>query len=360
MQRVKEIRRKKDCTSLAAKQTKSARIVMNSDILFLLSRAHPNIKRALPKLTASFGQAGLQSRTLKVEHSYSFDTSLRFYVNLRQLHIKNASTVHLRAMEGKNLDTLVLDSVSRIDLAEACSISVRHLILKSIKMSPKDLICMLDILAPRSLKLVDLHFRGDSNEAVHQALMKIMMLDLWSIEIEDSFIGIDKFLHVVREKRLKRFCFASADKLLSCSYAGVSLSHLVLKGIDGRILKSTLDLVGDIDVLVLKTQQSYAGIPSDITRGARYFVLEGLSICSQLLKRFGKPVSIILRQCNFDSLCFYEFVDLFRGSLRYLSFKHMEMPLDCVGYMKKKLSDCMIELNGNSSFYVSENAMNRK
>lgn len=353
MQRVKEIRRKRDDPpGLAAEASKSARVTINCDILFLLSLTNPNIKRVLPRLSANSGRAGPTNGSLRIEHSYSFDKSLRFYVDLRVLHIKNVSSVCFKAMEGKSLDTLVLDSVSRFDFSEEPIVAVCQLVLTNIRISSKDFICMMNTLAPTSLKLVNTHLQENSGGAVYQVLSKIMLLDLWSMETEGSFMDIDGFFYLVREKRLGRFSFTSSDKLLSYSHTGVSLSYLVLKGIGDGTLKLISDRFLGIEALVLKSQQSPAGIPSDITRNIRHLVLEGFCICSQLLGRFGKPSSVVLRQCSFENLYFYGFVDLFRDNLRYLSLKHMEMPLDCIAYMKKRLVNCRVELNSNLSFHI--------
>lgn len=351
MQKVKEIHKRKDNPPVPVAKP-ARRIVINNDILFLLSLASPGIRRILPRTPVNSGQGGLRSTVLRVEHSYSFDTSLRFYVNLRLLQIRNASSVHFRALDGKSLDVLVLDSVSRFDFSGDPAVSVRHLVLKSIRMSVGDFSCMLSILSPVSLELVSTHLLESTAGAVHQALSNVMELDLCGIETKDSFLDFGRFLYLVREKRPKRFSFASAEKLLSYSCTGTSLSYLVVREPGSRVSRITSGL-SVIDVLVLKTLQSFAMLPDRITKSARHLVLESVPISLMLLKRLGRPASIVLERCSFESLCFYEFVDAFCDCLRYLGLNGTEVPLDCIAYMKRKLADCRIELNGSSLLHIA-------
>lgn len=355
MQRVTEVRKRKGNIPQAQnKEQKLTEINIGNDILFLLSLSHPNIRRALPSFIVTRKRKDFQIRHLRTEYSYSFDVSLKFYTNLSTIYIKNASIVYLRTLESKRLELLAFDSVNRFDFSEDLKITVFNLVMKNIKVSANDFMSLLRILKPKSLELINVQLKENEDDSIRRILHKMLELDLINLRVDSSFINIDRFVCFIHEKRPNRFSFLSHSQVLSYSSIGRSISHLEVIGIENRHLRVLHDQLEEVDALIIRSDQNIASIPEIILKNAKYVILEGIVICSRLLKRFENLRSVILRECSFDHLCFYGFIDQFCSKLKVLCFKNTEIPLDCIAYMNKRLLDCTIQYNNNQFLHTLE------
>lgn len=355
MQRLSSVGKKKENIENTIEQPhKAIQLELNNEILFELYKSYcrkPPIQKFKSsndiKATSKFHKTILQ-----FDIPYVFDYSFNFYVNLKKIVISNSRSILLKSFSGLKLECIEFISVKGFEISEPDILSLKQLIFRNMAINHVSLGPVLQFFNPESFSLFNCQLQNKTDQSEYRAYHSLRSSNISSISCVDSFINLSSFVGLAREMNLKKFYFKNDCYLFRFNSLGPSFSYLIIKNIPLYFIPFVKNLYKCIDLLVVNSVEALLDTLRDNPMRLKYLICENIYIDSNIIKLLPPIVSISIAACSFENLAFYGFINKLSKSLRFLSLKDTQVPLDGIVFIKQKLSDCSVQINGNTPLYI--------
>lgn len=354
MQRVGSVIKRKEKTEEVTKKVKDAEFTIPNDIAFEICKVYCRDPLTIRSKFQKNINGCFNHRELSFEASFPqlFYHNFNLNVNLKSLRIYNSRCVLLKSFSGMKLEKIEFDSVQDYEICDEKINSLYKLIFKNCCFNPKFFCKVLAFFEPKSLTFINCTLKNTHEQSEYKIYSSILSLKLLNFENINSFISFPNFVRIIDEKQLKKFLYQSEKTIIKYNTIGYSFNYCILQNAsfgNMNVLKNSISL---IEVLQVDSTQNLLEILLLKPLRIKYLKCENVTFKNEVLAVLQPIHSIVLANCSFENLSFYSFINKNSKTLRFLSLKNIQLPLDGLNYLKKQLFNCQVEINTDKSLFI--------
>lgn len=355
MQRLSSIGKKKEKSEVALLNRATAlKIEPNNEILLEMCKSYcraPPLKKFKCSTTLK-NTSKLYQTAFTIDIPYVFDFCFNFYVNLKKVTISNSRCVLLKSFAGMRLQTIEFIAVQEFEISDTKILSLDHLIFRDSCLNPNSLDKALKFFTPKSLSFYNCKLKDGIEHSEYKIYSSICKSGLLSLCCVDSFISLNNFGGVIQELKLKKFYYKKQFNVLKYNALGSSFSYLVIKGLPLCMVDYIKDLSTNVEMLSVDSSCNLLEILQNGPTQIKYLACENINITPSILNLLPHITSMTANGCDFQNLCFYDFINKNWKTLRFFALKETQVPLDGIAFVKNRLSDCVVQINRTASLYI--------
>jgi hypothetical protein len=265
---------------------------------------------------------------------------------MRRIEILSSRKVYVRSFNNMCIESIILNAVKKIDTDGVDNVKVGTLTLKNMTIDSLAFISLIRATRPLGLVLEDVKCSNAHHTDFWLIFRALASLRILSLDIFNSFIDFELFRGIVRKLGIKHFSYMSEQPI---SLFRARTSHPSTCFIDQQYI--FVDNIERVENLHICNQES-VGCLSHPMPLLRCIKIDNVAIDDSLIRALGPIRKISLSNCTFRTVCFYDFIRWVSKTLRYISFRRTEIPLDGFAFMKKVLSRCQVVVFDVTSFYI--------
>lgn len=357
MQRVRNLARKKEAAPACAPRSPSPRrLEVNNNVLFLLSFHDARIAE-LVGVKHTFRRHNMVLHgTPTTGFHYECDTplafqyNLRFYTNLKRIEILSSRKVYMKSFNNMRIDAVTLGSVRCIDTEGAEGIRIGVLALKNLTIGLQTFVSLVKTTHPLGLVLEDVKCPDTHHSGLWRVFKALTSLEIVSLDVFSSFIDLELFRGVVNRLEIKHFSYMNEGPVSLLKTRTPYSSTCFVDRLHPLVSRQDLERIESLHI----GSQDGVGCFSYPMPLLKCIKIDNVTIDDSLIKTLGPVRKVSLDGCAFKTVSFYDFIRWVSKTLRYISFRKTEIPLDGFFFMKKALSRCQVVVSGVKSFYIEE------
>lgn len=355
MQRVSSIsKRREENEDEFPKRIKEPELSFNNEIIFEMCKVYhrkPHMSK-LKTLETRNHCSKLQQKSFSIDIPYVFDYTFSFYTNLKNITISNSRCVLLKAFSQMKLEKLEFNSVNNYEITDTKLHSLDHLIFRNCNINPKLFPKVLSFLNPRSLSFFNCKLKMNTENSEYKIYLSIQSLKLLNLENIESFITLPVFERLVHEMKLDKFFYKSSKQSLKSCLSNLSISYFIIQGISFSSISYLRDRMKFFEIISVDSTQNLTEILYLKHLQLKYLICNNINFSNDLISSLPSVYSIAMSNCSFENLSFYTFINKNSQSLRFISMKNVQLPLDGLSFLKKRLSNCLLEINTEARLYI--------
>lgn len=328
---------------------------LNSDLIFLCAPFDKriaeliNYKKSTPIKSMTNPHHRYTATHLEYSSHLPFDFDLRFYTHLAHLRVVGSRKLHLSSFNNRLFQHLILDSVQTVETASE-NFSVQVLELANMTVDPSTLIAICRGASPSTLILRNTGCSGISPSEFYHVCSALSGLGLACLEVINSFLDFETFRRLVTTCSIRQYAFIydNIEVVMKIKSTGVRFCkperELSFHGAEDFETIEGLTLSAPENKLFLTHEMPHL----------KYLKLENIVIDSSFAKTVRPLRGLLLINCTFRNLSFYDMFRKLSPSLRFVRFHNTEIPLDSGVFLRNTLSRCQVVISETISFYVDE------
>jgi hypothetical protein len=313
-----------------------------AEVVFLISRFNNKIKSSV-KAGFMTTKKCKTKNDLNIESPYRF--TYDFYRNKRMncVTVKNSCLIDLQYFKGVNIERLEFENITNFDICRIENAHISTLVLKGIKISLSDLNKLIFEISPSGLELINVSVTDQMCTGKNAEFIKTLYkLDLWFLNIEDSFLSAGCFFEIVHRKDIKKFQYKKGSSVVKYRNVGPTPSYLVVRCFEFFEYLNQDWLF--VDMLSIDSISILNKIDQN-NHNLKYLWLEDTVLNTSSIRKLPKLSSIYLKKCVFENLGFYELINTQKYTLEYISIDGTDIPFDAVQYINDNIKKCEVFYN---------------